>query len=164
MTYEEAVKREAEKPNGTIRLLLWNGFYRAYNESAYYFHTCIAQHKVTRKHVEKLKQEVYYTGFPVDKLIDRMGGREHTKTEFGYDVVLKPEELPSLDGYEGWKGTVPTEPASRGDCNLLPLGGDELCRVVCAKIRAFPMESKTLIESVAFLGELKYMLSDVRGK
>ena len=44
-SYEQVVKFENEKPQGVIRLVEAHGFYRAYNQSAYYFHQVIAQHK-----------------------------------------------------------------------------------------------------------------------
>ncbi len=53
-SYEQVIKFEGEKPEGVIRLVEANGFYRAYNQSAYLFHQAIAQHKVTRKFVSSL--------------------------------------------------------------------------------------------------------------
>lgn len=162
-SYENAVKFEKEAPAGVVRLVMGNGFYRAYNRSAWLFYCCIAEHKVTRKYVKNLGENVVYVGFPMDKLLERIGGREHHKTDFGYDVVLKEGEAPDDAGYAEWLEKVPKEPASRGDYNALPLCGDELCRAVCAKIRAFPIESKTLLETVAFMGEMRSLLLEERG-
>ena len=52
-SYDKCIKFESEKPQGVIRLVEANGFYRAYNQSVYYFHQAIAQHKVTRKFVKE---------------------------------------------------------------------------------------------------------------
>ena len=60
--FEQIVKFENEKPKGVIRLVGANGFYRAYNHSAYLFHQAIAQHKVTRKFVKNIGKEVVYVG------------------------------------------------------------------------------------------------------
>ena len=163
-SYEQVVKFESEKPQGVIRLVEANGFYRAYNHSAYLFHQVIAQHKVTRKFVKNINQEIVYVGFPVDKLLERIGVRSHKKTELGYDVELGAEELPDDAAYDEWRQTVPTEAASRGDVNALGSGGDELCRAVCERIRLWPMETKSLIESVAFLAELKKALAGEKGR
>lgn len=57
-SYEQVVKFENEKPAGAIRLVEANGFYRAYNHSAYLFHQAIAQHKVTRKFVKNINQDI----------------------------------------------------------------------------------------------------------
>lgn len=74
-SYEQVVKFENEKPQGVLRLVEANGFYRAYNHSAYLFHQAIAQHKVTRKFVKNINQEIVYIGFPADKLLERIGKR-----------------------------------------------------------------------------------------
>ena len=52
-SYERVIKFENEKPQDVIRLAEANGFYRSYNQSAYYFHQVIAQHKVTKKFVKE---------------------------------------------------------------------------------------------------------------
>ena len=57
-TYERVIKFENEKPKGVIRLVEANGFYRAYNHSAFLSHQAIAQHKVTRKFVKNINTEV----------------------------------------------------------------------------------------------------------
>ena len=113
-SFEQIIKFESEKPHGVVRLVEANGFYRAYNHSAYLFHQAIAKHKVTKKFAKNINQELVYIGFPVDRLLERIGTRSHKKTEFGYDVELAVEELPSDEGYEEWRETVPTEAASRG--------------------------------------------------
>ena len=163
-SYEQVIKFENEAPAGVIRLVEANGFYRAYNHSAFLFHQAIAQHKVTRKFVKNINQEIAYIGFPVDRLLERIGERSHKKTELGFDVELKTEELPDEADYEEWRLTVPAEAASRGDAAALPISGSELYRAVCERIRAYPIESKSLIESVAFLAEIKKLLSEATGK
>lgn len=163
-SYDQVIKFENEKPQGVIRLVEANGFYRAYNQSAYYFHQTIAQHKVTRKFVKNINQDVVYVGFPVDKLLERIGERSHKKTDFGYDVELASSELPAEANYDEWRLTVPTEPSSRGDVNALSPSGDELYRAICERIRVYPMETKSLIECVSFLADLKKVLSGDRTK
>lgn len=163
-SYEQVIKYENEKPAGVIRLVEANGFFRAYDKSAFLFHQVIAQHKVTRKFVKNINRDVVYIGFPVGRLLERIGDRSHKKTEFGYDVELAPDELPDEAKYDEWRSTVPVEPASRGEAAALPPGGDELCRAVCARIATWPMETKSLIESVAFLAEIKKALAQGNGK
>lgn len=163
-SYDKCVKFESEKPTGVIRLVESNGFYRAYNHSAYLFHQVIAQHKVTRKFVKNINQEIVYVGFPVDKLLERIGDRSHKKTELGYDVELAAGEMPDETAYNEWRAIVPTEVASRGDVNSLQSSGDELYRAVCERIRVYPMETKSLIECVSFLAGLKKVLSEDRVK
>ena len=159
-SFEQIIKFESEKPHGVVRLVEANGFYRAYNHSAYLFHQAIAKHKVTKKFVKNINKELVYIGFPADRLLERIGTRSHKKTEFGYDVELTADELPSDEGYDEWRETVPTEAASRGDANSLSLNGEELRRSVCERIRVFPMETKTLIEIAAFVAEIKKALAE----
>ncbi len=113
-SFEQIVKFENEKPKGVVRLVEANGFYRAYNHSAYLFHQAIAQRKVTRKLVKNINQQLVYIGFPVDRLLERIGTRSHKKTEFGYDVELAANEMPSDEGYDEWRETVPTEAVEGG--------------------------------------------------
>ena len=159
-SYEQVLKLENEKPDGVIRLVESSGFYRAYNKSAFLFHKVIAQHKVTRKFAKNINQEIVYVGFPVDRLLERVGGRSHKKTDFGYDVELAAGELPDMEQYDEWRKTVPTEPVSRGDAAALPRGGEELRRAVCERIATWPMETKSLLESVEFLAGLKKALTE----
>ena len=159
-SYEQAIKFEKECPANTIRLVEANGFYRAYNHSAYLFHQVIAQHKVTKKFIKNINTEVVYIGFPIDKLLERGGKRSHKKTELGYDIELAAEEVPDEGKYDEWRQTVPTEVASRSEASALPLAGDELYRAVCEKIRVYPRESKSLLESVNFLSALKQAIEE----
>ena len=61
-SYEQVIKYENEKPDGVIRLVEGNGFYRAYNKSAFLFHQAIAQHKVTKKFVKNINR-THWIGF-----------------------------------------------------------------------------------------------------
>ena len=121
-SFEQIIKFENEKPNGVVRLVEANGFYRAYNHSAYLFHHAIAQHKVTRKFVKNINQQLVYIGFPVDRLLERIGTRSHKKTEFGYDVELAANELPSDEGYDEWAKELPVEAAEGGARRLAEPG------------------------------------------
>lgn len=50
--FETIVKFENEAPKGVVRLVESNGFYRAYNHSAFLFYSCIASYKVTKKFIK----------------------------------------------------------------------------------------------------------------
>ena len=53
-----------------MRLVEANGFYRAYNHSAYLFHQVIAQHKVTRKFVKNINQVLsHYDCYQIRKVL-----------------------------------------------------------------------------------------------
>lgn len=158
-TFVDVVKFEGEAPPKTIRLVKSGEFYRAYNHSAWLFQCCIAEHKVMRKYVKQLKQDIFYIGFPEKSLIGNIGDRKYTKTEMGYDIELHDEELPATEGYETWKATVETEQSSKGDFHSLPLSGIEAEKEALRRLREFPLESKSMVECAVFLSELRQMLA-----
>lgn len=155
---ENSLKYESEVEPGKIRLVTSGEFVRAYNRSAWLFYCCISKYKVIRKYSKQQKKDVYFLGFPVSKLLELANGRVCTKTDFGYDVALKPEELPADEGYEAWTKEVPVEAASRAEAAATPLTGRELEGAVCRKIREFPLETKTPVETLVFLSEMRRLL------
>mgnify|MGYP007070132839 CR=1 FL=1 len=157
-TIENSLKHEEEVEPGKIRLVTSGEFVRAYNHSAWLFYCCISKYKVIRKFSKVRGENVYFLGFPVSKLLELANGRICVKTDFGYDITLKPEELPADDGYEAWTKEVPVEMASRAEASALPLTGRELESAVCRKIRNYPLETKTPVETLVFLSELRSLL------
>lgn len=155
---ENSLKHESETTPGTVRLVSSGEFVRAYNHSAWLFYCCISKYKVIRKYSKVQQKDVYFLGFPASKLLELANGRVCTKTDFGYDITLKPDEVPAEDGYEAWTKEVPVEAASRADANAMPLSGRELENAVCRKIREFPLETKTPVETVVFLSEMRKLL------
>ncbi len=155
---ENSLKHESEVGPGKIRLITSGEFVRAYNHSAWLFYCCISKYKVIRKYSKAQQKDVYFLGFPVSKLLELSNGRICEKTDFGYDITLKPEELPAEEGYETWTKEVPVEAASRAEANALPLSGRELESAVCKKIREFPLEARTPVEAMVFLSEMRKLL------
>ena len=155
---ENSLKYEAEVEPGKIRLITSGEFVRAYNHSAWLFYCCISKYKVIRKYSKAQQRDVYFLGFPVSKLLELINGRVCEKTDFGYDITLKPEEVPAEEGYEAWTKEVPVEAASRADALATPLAGRELESAACRKIREFPLEMKTPVETVVFLSEMRRLL------
>ncbi len=120
---ENSLKYESEVEPGKVRLVTSGEFVRAYNHSAWLFYCCISKYKVIRKYSKAQQKDVYFLGFPVSKLLELINGRVCEKTDFGYDITLKPEEMPAEDGYETWTKEVPVEAASRADASATPLNG-----------------------------------------
>ncbi len=156
----EVVKFESEAPPHTIRLIKNNGFFRAYNHSAWLFICCIADHKVMRKYIKSLKADVLYVGFPETSLLNNIENRRFDKTEFGIDIELREDERPDEEGYQTWLSTVETLPSSKGDFNSLPPAGADAEREVIMRLRDFPLESKSMVECAVFLAELRKILSN----
>ena len=159
---ENSLKYEAEVEPGKVRLVTSGEFVRAYNHSAWLFYCCISKYKVIRKFSKTRQENIYFLGFPISKLLELTNGRVCEKTDFGYDITLKPEEVPAEEGYEAWTKEVPVEAASRADASALPLAGRELESAVCKKIRKFPLETKTPVEVVVFFRELFGIVPKVR--
>ncbi len=159
-TYVDVIKFEAEKPVNTIRLIKSGEFYRAYNHSAWLFQCCIAEHKVMRKFVKALDSDIFYIGFPEKSLFTNIGERNSTKTEYGFDIELFETELPDADAFEAWKATIETQHSSKGDFNSLPIAGADAEKEVLRRIKDFPLESKSMIDCVVFLSELRKLLNN----
>ena len=155
---ENSLKYESAVEPGKIRLVTSGEFVRAYNHSAWLFYCCISKYKVIRKFSKAQQKDVYFLGFPVSKLLELINGRNYEKTDFGYDIALKPDGLPAEEGYEAWTKEVPVEAASRADASAMPLSGKELESAVCKKICEFPLETKTPVETVVFLSEMRMLL------
>lgn len=159
-TYIDAVKFEADAPPGTIRLVRSGEFYRAYNHSAWLFYCCIAEHKVMRKYIKSLKEDIYYLGFPEKSLFNNIGERRSTKTEHGFDIELHEDEIPDEEGYDTWKLTVEPHHSSKGDFFSAPLAGGDAEREAIRLIKEFPLESKSMVECAVFLSELRKLLNN----
>lgn len=67
----ECVAAEKEAAIGVIRLVKGNMFLRAYNKSAWKFHTLICDYKVKREFVKSVGEEVFSIGFRIRTLIAR---------------------------------------------------------------------------------------------
>ena len=158
-TYADMIRFEGSVPPNTIRLVKSGNFYRAYDHSAWLFHSCIAEHKVMRKYLKALHRDIYYLGFPEKSLFNNIGEHRSSKTEYGFDIELDPSEVPDASGFEAWKASVATEPASKGDFNSLPLTGAEAEKEVLKRLREFPLENRTMIECAVFLAELRKILN-----
>lgn len=150
---------ESRQQENVIRLIKSGEFYRAYNRSAWLFHSAIADHKVIRKYVKSLKKDIYYIGFPDKSLFGNIGDRESVKTDFGFDVYLKTEEMPEELTFDDWATTIACEPAATFEYNSLPLVGIDAEKEVLRRLRSYPIEAKTMVECVVFLSELRAMLN-----
>ena len=159
-SYIDVVRFEQEAPTNVIRLIKSGEFYRAYNRSAWLFQSCIAEHRVMRKYLKSIKDDIFYIGFPEKSLFNNIGDRQSVKTEYGFDIVLDVNEVPDEDGYQTWRNTVVALHSSKGDYNSLPLSGAEAEREVLRRLREFQLENKTMLECAVFLAELRSLLNN----
>lgn len=141
--------------------MVMNGdFYRVVNHSAWLFHCCIARHKVMRKYIKSMQQYVYMLGFPKQSFQRNVEDRRITKTEYGYDVELRTDEIPDESGYEVWKRTVATEAASTLDFNSLPLAGADAEREVIRRLKECRLETMTFVRCAEFIAQLRELLDN----
>ncbi len=155
---ENSLKYEGEAGPGVVRLVQSGEFVRAYERSAWRFYCCISKYKVIRMYSKRLQREVFFLGFPASKLLELADGRVCTKTDFGWDVALKEGEAPAEEGYEAWTREVPVEAASRAAEAALPPSAREVEAAVCRKIRGWPLETKSPVEALVFLSEMRKLL------
>lgn len=157
-TYAEAIKFEESAPKNIIRLVKSGEFYRAYNRSAWLFHCCIAEHKVMRKYLKTFGFEIFYIGFPEKSLFNNIGERKSEKTDLGFDIELTAEEIPNDEEYDIWKNNIETQQSSKCDYFSLPLSGIEAEKEVIKRIKEFPLESRSMVECVVFLSDIRKLL------
>ena len=158
--YIDVIQFEESAPPRIIRLIKSGEFYRAYNHSAWLFYSFIAEHKVMRKYIKSLKCDIYYIGFPEKSLLNNIGERKSIKTEYGFDIALLETEIYDEAAYETWKTSIDTEHSSKGDYYSLPPAGIAAEKEVIKLLRDFPIESKSMIDCVVFLSELRKMLNN----
>ena len=154
------IRAEEETPPCTIRLIKSGNFFRAYNHSAWLFQSCVTEYRVIRKYIKALKQNIWYIGFPGERLFETLGGREAVKADYGFDVALAAEEVPAEEGYQEWLRSVEAEDSSKADDAALSPAGPGTERDVLRKLREFPLENKTMVECVAFLASLRKALNN----
>lgn len=159
-SYIDVINFENEAAHNIIRLVKSGEFYRAYNRSAWLFQLCIAEHRVMRKYIKSIKEDIFYIGFPEKSLFNNIGERKSSKTEYGFDIEISEDEMPDMQEYETWKKTVATLHSSKGDFNSLPLAGVEAEQEVLRRLREFQLESKTMVECAVFLAELRVLLNN----
>ena len=161
-TYEQVINHEEKALPNTIRLVTSGQFYRAYNRSAWLFNTCLVNYKVIRKYIKTIQKDIRYVGFPISSIRNIVGERTMVPTEFGVDIVLNENEIPSEDAYLTWFDSVETHHSSQADILSIPLSGSEAEKEVLRRIKSFPIEQKSMLECVIFLAELRKLLNELQ--
>ena len=157
----ESLQMEKEKPANAIYLFNRGSFLRAYNGSAWLFHTLFKEYKVLSDKL--LKAEKYiYIGFPADKLSDLIGKDGEIDERDAYTVVTVPDEaISAIPPYEKWLKMVKISEKKETDLPMdshLPTMGTSV-RItnaydVALRLATYHMERHTMIENMQFLSEL----------
>lgn len=176
MTVKEIIQIENGNRN-TIILLREGIFWRAYEKSAYAFSMQVHPYKPTRKWVIAVKQDVVSLGFPVSAAENVLNGCKVLMRQEARLVLAASPIDP--DGFEVWKQTVPRslppavvapepaaaspvmEPAAFIRCftrRFCP--SDSVATGLRTASRRFNIESKTPVDCMLFLMELKRKLAE----
>lgn len=158
-----------------IHLHREGSFYRAYEWSAYLSCRFLHEFKVNKRMFKGFEQPVAYIGFPETSLAKWMPeGAEQTELEEKHlairlpDVMLS-EESPEVQdaAFLSWKEAIPLtdnknekrknsqQDHSDDDTGRLSLTG------IMQRILAFPIESKSPLESMVFLADIKRQLAEL---
>lgn len=178
---KEIIENEAQQlANGerdVIHLHREGSFLRAYEWSAFLSCRYLHGFKVNKRVFKGIEQPVAYIGFPETSLDKWMPeGAEQVALDEKHLAVRLPELMFSavtpaaLDGeYAEWKDAIPlTEPKSREYRKAMAEGmlestGENKVTItsVMHRILAFPIESKSPMESMAFLADIKQQLASL---
>lgn len=175
MTIKEIIQIENGNHN---TIILWREgiFWRAYEKSAYAFSMQIRPYKPTRKWVVAVKQDVISLGFPASAAETVLDAHQ-VLLQQDNRLVLAASPITAED-FESWKqavamtlpdngrqqkdGTRPLMPASAPA--QLPSSATAPANTGCDDlagcIRRFNIESKTPVECMLFLMELKRRLAE----
>ncbi len=130
-------------------------FYEAYERSAYAFSIFIKRFKLKRAYSKTVGSDVISLGFPISGIENMLVGREYTKDESdNICMTWNEDETIVASAYEEWRMQVKNE--CTPSTPRLPKSHDV---DVVTMIREFPIEIKSPIECILFLGELKKICS-----
>ena len=159
-----------------IHLFAEGNFWRAYEISAWLFTRVIHEFKVTKRLMKGIEDPVTFIGFPrtsLDKWLPKEAQME--KVDEKHIVISAPDGCVDADSveelkgmFEIWKDNIEVSaPSKQNAQNSSPVHHtdsnvqDISITGVMREILAFPIESKTPMESMLFLAELKKKLSKI---
>ena len=152
-------------------------FLRAYEWSAFLSCRYLHEFKVTKRVFKGIEQPVAFIGFPETSIGKWMPeGAEQTTVDEKHLMVRMPsvmfadENAESLDAaFTQWKDSVPlSEPQTKAEkkqnvqtgAGLVDdVSGGVTLTSVMQRILAYPIESKSPLESMAFLADVKRQLA-----
>ena len=161
MTAKGIMELEKENVN-TIFLLREGIFWKAYEKSAYAFHHQIQPYKLTKKHVPFINGELVSLGFPTGATDNILSGCKVLLSE-DYKMIIESETI-DIAAFEAWKTQLPLlDPVVKSTVfpHSAPPSGD-VAKII-ESIRQFNLESKTPVECMLFLMDIKKQLAEKEG-
>lgn len=157
MGVKEKIAQELNNEN-SIYLLKEGIFWRAYNQSAMRFVNNLKPLKIICKHIKKVKQEIFYCGFPessLDNIREKAIEKGFQITEIN-DKKLVISGISAVDDYKNWMGNQPAclnEPVVQYAKRNTP---DNIIQ----QIQQYPLENATPLETMLFIQKLKQSIKD----
>lgn len=178
-TILEQENGRTDENKNVIHLYLEGGFYRAYEWSAWLCHRYIKEFKVTHRKFNNVEQTVLFVGFPLtsfDKYAEEMTSVRvinEKEKEFVLSDLNVPDDM-DLDmmktDFGVWKDSIPVqepnkkkESAEQQNQNALLQKEKEgqylSMSQIMNSILAFPLESKSPLDCMLFVSQLKGQIS-----
>lgn len=156
-------------------------FWKAYERSAYAFHTRVRPFKLTKRYVKSLPGELVSLGFPASQLTVLFpADRISLQTDEQVCILTEPIDV---DAFPAWKAGIPLMPSGNGKkteqaakqdmpaalrmqdapqpCAVTPfLPGmdDTAAKQVVMKLMDYNLADSTPMETMQFVSELKMLL------
>ena len=154
-----------------IHLHREGSFFRAYDWSAFLACRYLHEFKVNKRTFSGIEQPVAYIGFPETSLDKWMPeGAELIELEEKHLAVRLPDIMLQQDppevqdaAYFDWKGAIPLH-ENKGDKKMKAQQehADHITLTgIMHRILAYPIESKSPLESMVFLADIKRQLAEL---
>lgn len=155
MTQKEIL--EHEEPSSTVVHLYREGlFWKAYEYSAYRFIFGINRFKASKKYVKTVAEEVVSIGFPVTSL-GKFSELFDIVTSSEKQMTIVPKNIHSEVSFEDWKASVISNEAKLKTEDKH--ADDDFAKCIIDEINHFNLESKTPMECMMWLSQLKGKLN-----
>ena len=170
---QKETERDTQDQCSVIHLFREGTFYRAYEWSAWLCQNHFPELKVTHR-LLKGGDDIVFVGFPLTSL-DRYTprGAEVAPTgENSIDIVLPADVFPtssesetSAVDFANWKQSQPLTEASKKKVEeermVAARNAHPRLTDVMLKILAFPIEQRSPMECMTFLGDVKRLISEI---
>jgi hypothetical protein len=158
MGVKEKIAQELNNEN-SIYLLKEGIFWRAYNQSAMRFVNNLKPLKIIRKYIKKVKQDIFYCGFPESSLADireRAVEKGFQITETGGKKIVI-SGVSAEEDYKNWmENQKPLSPLGIGESVKKENDFDNIIQ----QIQQYPLENATPLETMMFVQKLKQSIKD----
>lgn len=146
MTTAQILDLESQKAENEVLLFEEGVFFKAYERSAWLYSNCVKPFMLKKRFVKAVEQEIVYLGFPISASakLPKYNGMKKVR-------VLNVEPRKDIPDFAKWKDAVP---ACETNLPKETVRNEPFCPLL-KSIRNFPVESKTPVECMVFLAEIK---------